>query len=566
MKIIVDGERSRLRFGFAKNLFRKVKALGLMGKTLMVDGFRISVRTNPPEVKIVAPAVGAIVTCAEFNATVWFMSEGLGNALIGHPLMRCANFTGGVCTSRVDISNTTLVNGATQVCPVGISGAWGEFINVVGAYDRTAAVTQVYGLVAHAYGGLQEDGIAIYPQTAYVPTYIDYGIGSVVEVGPSIYLAVGTDNSSVANSPASTALAVEVGNPIRPALIQNIVGYSRSVYDLTSMLSGLQTVASTSMTPFTSIDHTCMVTTTFDGTYTLMSVFLVFGYRASGTTYYFSGFIDYRVSVAGGLEYMGRRVLTGPADPTVIGSVANEIGYNPWTIKNCVGAPFAHKMNMIQFHDAGVSVVWGLWDVADPTSKGWFAFDHVPITNPTTGQSDQKYDFLNPRTSPYSFPAEFFTANMRAEYVRFPVSGADKFFLVFRQFASATAATNTVHSVYLGTPWGGWTTAAAIPAGFYDVRLTSYDTTGASDYYELTAVGQGVGGIFVQQYLHNSTAPAGTVVDAWVAKGKVDPLLIPATPEGSLWSVGLYGDGYSASNARYGRIPAPAAIPTPWGP
>lgn len=548
-KLILDGERSRLRLGLAKSLLRRIQAAGIPVKTIEVDGFRISVRVDPPTIKIVAPPLAVVVICTQANHARWFMSEGLGSALIAHDLTYCAAVdANGDCTDTRLLA-TTLAHYEGVACLAcsssALIGEILEFYNAFFVYD-TGGTLYIFvpQTVALCYGAIRDNGFGI-PTPTSLPSlrFVAWATQSVrigyVTSAPilqtpfygsrlAMYRWGSTRNKFIAPTRSSytlysdTFLNAFFTSQVTPAP-QAFAAWRASVFVVVDAAD------------YVEIGVLCWVVENeirgAPGEAPYASMFLV---RVTASA---SGATD-----ANQIWYAQRQPgITLSFDGAVI-----------------AGAPYAPLFNRIQFIDVdGVSTLWGLWVAAhvDPTkaTAGSIRLDHIPLVNPATGEASFQYEFVQNGLGAYIFPPELLGTLVRPNYAIFMRAGQPLWFLVFQQFAAPTGLDNYVLSAYIGTPWSGWAPFVLPTEGVVrDVRLLRYDVSGTDVSLEALALVEMVDTVTsakILQVMHLDT----TAATGWVDAGVLQADQVPSDP--ALWRLAMYGDGTAAYYHPEGRIP-----------
>lgn len=555
-KLILDGERSRLRLGLAKSLLRRIQAAGIPVKTIEVDGFRISVRVDPPTIKIVAPPLAVVVICTQANHARWFMSEGLGSALIAHDLTYCAAVdANGDCTD-MRLLATTLAHYEGVACLACSSSALIseilEFYNVFFDYARGATTHSfIVQIAALCYGALKNNGSGISTPTSLPP------------------------RRDVAWSAQSVRTGYVVASPVLQRLVSD---HWLAMYRWGSTLN-------TSVAP-TPISYTLYSDAFLSAFFTdqvtpapqtsavwRASIFVI----VDAADYVEIGILFWVVEGAIGVIPETAPYASMSLVRMTISLVSNTVNASQtWYAQRkpitalsfdgsiIAGAPCAPLFNRIQFIDVdGVSTLWGLWVAAhvDPTkaTAGSIRLDHIPLVNPATGEASFQYEFVKNGLGTYIFPPELLGALVRPNYAIFMRAGQPLWFLVFQQFAAPTGLENYVLSAYIGTPWSGWAPFVLPTEGVVrDVRLLRYDVSGTDVSLEALALVETVDTVTsakILQVMHLDTTSA----TGWVDAGVLQADQVPSDP--ALWRLAMYGDGTAAYYHPEGRIPDLPQIP-----
>ena len=563
-KLIIDGERSRLRVGLAKNLLRKLQEAGIPKKTVEIDGFRISMVAEPPTIKITAPLFGVVVICSQANHMRWFMSEGLGAPLVGHDFSYCITQDAeGNCIARQLISNVVYM--WTQ---------WGGQSPVV--------VDQGAMCVPYSAEPLIDE---------FVECVGQYYIGNASYVGLlDLAICFGQLRNSGFYLPAPAPIANDIFGPFLTIPVRH----------------GLAVTVRQSNT----LGNTNYMLLLFRATRNKSLVPVPFSFGLSAATF-FSEFFTAQVStlpLANANWVATSFVISEDADALILGVyfavVEYDIGDSPnnglylsvslvtflitfgespniytsqqWFLRrqpgvaefdvqkyNYLGAPFSPVCNRIQFTDLdGASVVWGLLIpthiAGSDNLKGSFKFDRAPASTTNTPY-DFGDSFLQNGVGSYIFPPSIFLPLVRANYVRFKRSGTDIFFLVYQQLVARGLDCSVVEA-YLGSPWQGWT-PFVLPSGgvVRDVRLLRYELANTGELVlDALALLDGVDPATQQRQLQVRRLDT-SVSSEWLDAGILQPDQVPADP--ALWRVAMYGAGTATYLHPDGRVPDMPQLP-----
>lgn len=550
-KLILDGERSRLRLGLAKSLLRRIQAAGIPVKTIEVDGFRISVRVDPPTIKIVAPPLAVVVICTQANHARWFMSEGLGSALIAHDLTYCAavDANGDCIDTRLLPTLSTQHDGLT-CAPYSTSALISEILELVGTYVLSSEGDSVIYRYVHAailcFGGIQSSGLGIYPPAGMTAVGTDWsGVG---EFSTQFGILVGL--SQYVSAPLSPAGALLIFRRTRNRILTSQPLVSDTI-DTTQFINVFFiNQVSPAPTVLAKIWYSMYI---IADTKDFLRVGVLFWVLESDLLVVSMSLVELTFFASGGYGATQQWIAQRQSNPGL--EVDAPV---------IAGAPYTSVFNRIQFADAdGVSVLWGLWVAAhvDPTkaTAGSIRLDHIPLVNPATGEASFQYEFVKNGLGTYIFPPELLGALVRPNYAIFMRAGQPLWFLVFQQFAAPTGLDNYVLSAYIGTPWSGWAPFVLPTEGVVrDVRLLRYDVSGTDVSLEALALVETVDTVTsakILQAMHLDTTSA----TGWVDAGVLQADQVPSDP--ALWRLAMYGDGTAAYYHPEGRIPDLPQIP-----
>ena len=551
-KLILDGERSRLRLGLAKSLLRRIQAAGIPVKTIEVDGFRISVRVDPPTIKIVAPPLAVVVICTQANHARWFMSEGLGSALVGHDLTHCvAVDAGGDCTDT-RLVDTTLISYVGPAClPCSVTPWIGEILELTCAYYQSATgsgsfVFYVPSIPTLCFGLIQRNGVDLPPQVLPLP--MQETVWSLVHTRNGfVCVSDSTDRSVTA---ASSEIFSYIGTHDVSRATPGVQFEIKS--DLFFSLFFNNQVAT--LPQASAVWRATVFLIEENAAYVRVGVMLwvleyVTGAPHETPPYISMTQVTFTIPVGGGavqatqVWYAQRQPdMSWSFDATIIG-----------------GSPVASVFNRIQFVDTdGVCVLWGLWVDAytNPAadSLGHVRLDHLPPTMVGAPQiRSYRVEFVQNGLGAYIFPPLFFAPLIRPNFVSFMRNGQPVWFLIFQQFAAPTGLDNYVREAYIGTPWAGWTPFVLPTTGVVrDVRLLQYAiedgdlVLGALALVETVDAATGGRAAHVE---HLDT----TVSAEWQLVGSLSADQVPSDP--ALWRVAMYGEGVGRYRHPDGEIP-----------